>query len=326
MRIATRQISFVFFLAVGSLLSLNGQTPPCGVAVVQSSDGPKTDERFLPAPPEVVKQDFLKVLPALGYIVRKNEGLHIEAIQDIRRVQNLRQTSVDLGGRGIDAGIISGPVSADIREATQAGIQGAHLSITFKTGFLGHKGSNAGSLAAETECLVKLLGTNDPSKNPRGDAMEKTNSPAPIKVPEGAPLKVLLFAPVYSKDYKKNNIGQPIQFEVAQDVVVDSVIVFRRGALALGHLTDFKSAGAYGRHAALEFTFDTAVAVDGQQIPVTGEVQQIKGGHTAAKFEAAAERQPVLGLLMKGADVLIRAGTEYDLQVSRESSIQTGAN
>lgn len=316
----------MLFLPVVSLLSLSGQSPPCGVAVIRSSDSPKTDERFLPAPPEVVKQDFLKALPALGYIVRKDEGLHIEAIQDIRRVQNLRQTSVDAGGRGLDAGIVSGPVSVEIRETSYAGVPGSQLSTVFKTGFMGHKGSNAEPLAAETECLVTLLGTNDPSKNPRGDATGKNRSPRTIKVPEGASLKVLLFAPIYSKDYKKNNIGRPIQFEVAEDVVVDGAIVFRRGALAVGHLTDFKDAGAYGRHATLEFTFDTATAVDGQQIPVTGEIQQMKGGQTAAKFESAADRQPVLGLLMKGADVFIRAGTEYDLHVSDQSLIQTGAD
>ena len=214
----------------------------------------------------------------------------------------------------------------DIREASQAGTQGSQLSITFKTGFLGHAGSNAGPLAAETECLVKLLGTNDPSKNPRGDSSEKSSPPQAIQLPEGTPVKVLLFAPMYSKEYKKDKVGRSIQFEVAEDVVVEGTPVFRRGALAVGHLTDFKNAGVDGRHATLEFTFDTATAVDGQQIPVTGEIQQIKGGQTADKLESIAKTQPVVGLLIKGADVFIRAGTEYDLEVSGQSLIQTGTN
>jgi len=121
LRTAIVSIVIVLFLAIVSPLSLRAQTPPCGVTVLQSSDGPKTDERFLSASPEVVKQDLLKVLPALGYIVRKDQGLHIEAMQDIRRVHSLRQTSVDAGGRGLDAGIISGPVFVDMKEANQAG-------------------------------------------------------------------------------------------------------------------------------------------------------------------------------------------------------------
>jgi hypothetical protein len=326
LRTAIRYVAFVSFLSLASPLFVIAQTPPCGVAVLQSSDGPKTDERFLPASPEVVKQDLLKVLPALGYIVRKDQGLHIEAIQDLQRVHSLRQTSIDAGGRGLDAGIISGPVSVDIKEANQAGTQGSQLSIEFRSGFLGHKGSNAGPLAAETECLVKLLGTNDPSKNPRGDAPEKSNSAPAIPLPAGTQVKVLLFAPLYSKDYKKDHVGRPIQFEVAEDVVVDGTTVFRRGALAVGHLTDFKNAGGYGRHATLEFTFDTATAVDGQQIPVTGDIQQIKGGRTSDQLQSTAETQPALGWLIKGADILVRAGTGYDLAVSGQSLIQTGTN
>jgi hypothetical protein len=191
---------------------------------------------------------------------------------------------------------------------------------------MGRKGSNAEPLAAETECLVKLFGSNDPSKNPRGAPPEQSSPSRAITLPAGTPVKVLLFAPVYSKEYKKDNIGRPIQFEVAEDVVVDGTTVIRRGALVVGHLTDFKSAGAYGRHATLEFTFDTATTVDGQQIPVTGEIQQFKGGRTSDQFQSIARTQPVLGLLMKGTDILVRAGTGYDLEVSGQSLIQTGTN
>jgi len=289
-------------------------------------DGPKTDERFIPASPEVVEEDLLKALPALGYIVRKHQGHHIEAIQDLTLLNSIWLTDEDAGVLRSDGTIVSGPVSADIRETSQAGTQGSQLSIEFRTPMLGRKGSNAGPLAAETECLVKLLGTNDPSKTSRGDAPEKSSPARAIKLPQGTPVKVLLFAPMYSKEYKKDNLGRPIQFEVAEDVVVDGVPVLRRGALAVGHLTDFKSAGGYGRHATLEFTFDTATAVDGQQIPVTGEIQQIKEGQTSGKVDEIYREQLGLGWLMKGADIFIRAGTEYDLEVSAQSLIQTGAH
>jgi hypothetical protein len=326
LRTAIGSIAIVLFLAIVFPLSLRAQTPPCGVAFLHSSDGPKTDERFLSASPEVVKQDILKVLPALGYVVRKDQGLHIEAIQDLKLLNSIWLEDEDAGVRRRDGSIVSGPVVVDIKEANQAGTQGSQLSVEFRTGFLGHKGSNAGPLAAETECLVKLLGTNDPSKNPRGDAPEKSNSARAITLPAGTPVKALLFAPMYSKDYKKDNVGRPIQFEVAEDVAVDGTTVFRRGALAVGHLTDFKNAGGYGRHATLEFTFDTATAVDGQQIPVTGEIQQIKGGRTSDQLRSTAIARPALGWLIKGADILVRAGTEYDLEVSGQSLIQTGTN
>jgi hypothetical protein len=326
LRTAIGAIAIVLFLAIVSPLSLRAQTPPCGVVFLHSSDGPKTDERFLAASPEVVKHDVLKTLPALGYIVRKDQGFHIEAIQDIKLLNSIWLEDEDAGARRSDGGIVSGPVVVDIKEANPAGTQGSQLSIEFRTGFMGHKGSNAGPLAAETECLVKVLGTNDLTKNPRGDPLEKSSPPRAITLPAGTPVKVLLFSPMYSKEYKKDKTIRPIQFELAEDVVVDGATVTRRGALAVGHLTDFKNAGGYGRHATLEFTFDTATAVDGQQIPVTGELQQIKGGRTSDQLEPIFRKQLALGWLMKGADIFIRAGTEYDLEVSTQSLIQTGTN
>jgi hypothetical protein len=326
MHTTIRYRTILLFLSAASTISLVGQTPPCGVAVLRSSDSPKIDERLLPASPELVKQDVLKALPALGYIVRKDQGLHIEALQDIRLLDTIWQTSRDAGATRSNATIVSGPVLVDIKEAGQGGTQGAQLSIEFKTGFGGHKGSNAGPLAAETECLVKLLGTNDHSINPRGDPSGKSTPPRSVPLPAGTPVKVLLFAPMYSKDYKKDSVGRPIQFEVAEDVVVDGATVFRRGALAVGHLTDFKSAGGYGQHATVEFTFDTATSVDGQQIPVTGEIEQIKGGRSAEEIQSIDRKQLMLGWLMKGSDILVRAGTGYDLEVSGQSVIQTAAN
>jgi len=161
LRTAIGYVAFVLFLSVAFPLFLIGQTPPCGVAFLHSSDGPKTDERFLSASPEVVKQDILKVLPALGYVVRKDQGLHIEAIQDLKLLNSIWLEDEDAGARRSDGGIVSGPVFVDIKEASQAGMQGSQLSIEFRTGFMGHKGSNAEPLAAETECLVKVLGAND---------------------------------------------------------------------------------------------------------------------------------------------------------------------
>ena len=127
MRTAIGSITIVLFLAIVSPLSLRAQTPPCGVAFLHSSDGPKTDERFLPASPKVVKQDLLKVLPALGYIVRKDQGLHIEAIQDIKLLNSIWLEDEDAGARRSDGRIVSGPVFVDIKEASQAGMQGSQL-------------------------------------------------------------------------------------------------------------------------------------------------------------------------------------------------------
>lgn len=60
---------------------------------------------------------------------------------------------------------------------------------------MGHKDFNARPLGAEPECLLKLLGTNDPPNNPQGCAPGKRSTPRGIQVPEGTRATVLLFAP-----------------------------------------------------------------------------------------------------------------------------------
>jgi hypothetical protein len=164
-----------------------------------------------------------------------------------------------------------------------------------------------------------------PLKKSAGRRRRKAARRVPSNCRKGTPVKVLLFAPVYSKEYKKDNIGRPFNLRWPRMLWWMAPLFFGAEPLP-GHLTDFKTAGGFGRHATLEFTFDTATAVDGQQIPVTGEIQQIKGGRTSDQLQSIARNEGAVGFLVKGTDIFVRAGTEYDLEVSGQSLIQTGAN
>jgi hypothetical protein len=137
------------------------------------------------------------------------------------------------------------------------------------------------------------------------------------------------------KGLEKNSADQTVQFEVAEDVLVDGVALVRRGALATGHFTNIKKAKGYGRHAEVEFVCDAAIAVDGQSTSITGAGERTtpKGamptsicarGARTNETVSTAVLLPALGWLAKGADVLIRAGTSYDLEVSGQHAVQVG--
>jgi hypothetical protein len=315
-----------FFLLVISPHGLRAETPPCGIAIVETA-GPNTDERFVVAPPEQVKAALLKALPALGGKVHKDEGYHIEAEPDMGLRQSIQQKNKDSGVRGKYAGLGAlGKFTIDLREATQDGVKGALLHIEFhKNGFVGRLGGEgyAQPLAEETACLTKLLSTNDPASNPRGLEIRDAGPPHPVTLPDNTPLKVLLRDPLYSKKLDKDNTGQNVNFEVAEDVVVDGSILVRRGALATGHLTNVQKTKKAGRHAEIEFAFDSVTTVDGQKIPVSAPNEQARGGrHSQAMSNA--EQVGIFTLFVKGTDVFIRAGTTYDLEVAGPHTVQTG--
>jgi len=205
-------------------------------------------------------------------------------------------------------------------------VQGAHLRVEFhKNAFRGRVGSDAYAhpLVEETSCLAKTLSTNDPSANPRGPNVKVAGALQPVALAEATPIKVLLRDPLYSKKLGKNTGGQAVQFEVADDVTVNGAVVIRRGALATGHFTKLSKAKGYGRQAEVDFAFDSATAVDGQEISVTGAGEKARGGRTDDTLSTAL-MLPALGWLAKGNEAFIRAGTSYDLEVSGNHTVQAG--
>jgi hypothetical protein len=314
-----------FFLAVIIPCYLQAETPPCGIAIVRTQ-GPKMDERFVPAPPEQVKFALLRALPAVNGKVVEDKGFHIEAKTDLGLLQVEARQNSDAGVKGGYAGWgTPGKFKIDIRPATQADVQGSLLHIEFhKHGAVLRKGREGypQPLAEETACLVKLLSTNDPAANPRGLEVKDAGPPHPVVLPDATPLKVLLRDPLYSKQLEKDSEGKTVPFEVAEDVVVDGAILIRRGALAKGHFTNVEKTKMAGRHAELGFAFDTVTAVDGQEIQVSGASEQARGGRHSDTMSNLAVG--VFGFFMKGTDVFIRAGTAYDVEVSGQHAVQTG--
>lgn len=317
---------FYFFLLVITPSHLHAETPPCGIAIVRT-EGPKIDERFVPAPPEQVKFAILRALPAVDGKVVKDKGFHIEAKTDmgLRQVEARENKDAGVKGRAAGWGAL-GEFKIDISPATQDEVAGSLLHIEFhKNSFVGRMGNEgyAQPLAEETACLVKLFSTNDPATNPRGLEVKDAGPPHTVALPDATPLKVLLRDPLYSKKLEKDSAGKTVQFEVAEDVVVDGAILVRRGALAKGHFTDVEKTKMAGRHAEIAFAFDTVTAVDGQEIQVSGASEEARGGRHRDTWSNVAQAG-AFGFLAKGTDVFIRAGTAYDVEVSGQHTVQTG--
>lgn len=211
-------------ILLGVALSL-AQTPPCGIAVVRS-EGPKVDERFIPAPPGQVKTAVLKALPALGMKVHKDNGFQIEAKTDSGLLQSAEEKNKDAGVHGAMHGIALGSMKIDIQEVTQEGVTGSRLRVEFdKPAILGrayNHGNDAVPLAEETACLVNILSTNDPVANPRGLPLPNSGPARAVSLPEAMPLKIQLRDLLDSKNIHKKGEGQTVQGQTVQFEVVET--------------------------------------------------------------------------------------------------------
>src|ERR1017187_3409956 len=211
-------------ILLGVALSL-AQTPPCGIAVVRS-EGPKVDERFIPAPPGQVKTAVLKALPALGMKVHKDNGFQIEAKTDSGLLQSAEEKNKDAGVHGAMHGIALGSMKIDIQEVTQEGVTGSRLRVEFdKPAILGrayNHGNDAVPLAEETACLVNILSTNDPVANPRGLPLPNSGPARAVSLPEATPLKIQLRDLLDSKNIHKKGEGQTVQGQTVQFEVVET--------------------------------------------------------------------------------------------------------
>jgi uncharacterized membrane protein len=134
-----------------------------------------------------------------------------------------------------------------------------------------------------------------------------------ITIPEGTRVAVKSLEGVSSESAK---MGQTIRFEVVRDVVVNSKVVIKAGAPAIGEVLKAESKRAVGREGTLLVGIRYATAVDGTQVPLRASLEE-KGEERFGLSIALGVVLCPLFLLMKGKEAEIPAGTEYTVFVDR---------
>lgn len=72
--------------------------------------------------------------------------------------------------------------------------------------------------------------------------------------------------------------GQAVRAEVAEDKLISSIVVIEAGAPVKVTVEDVESSGRKGKPGRLKLTFQSVTAVDGAEIPLTGELELEGGG------------------------------------------------
>lgn len=173
---------------------------------------------------------------------------------------------------------------------------------------------STGNYSARLERMMKLAYEAD------GFATET------VTVPADTLIQIALTTPIDSSTDREGDI---IKFKVAEDVVVDNVLVYPKGATGEGVITKITPAKSFGRNAKLEIDFHSVTAFDGMtQDTILGEKAKEQTKTLAAAAGASAVGLAVLGpvglvggIFVKGEELKVPEGALIYIQTEGEAEV-----
>jgi hypothetical protein len=141
--------------------------------------------------------------------------------------------------------------------------------------------------------------------------------PKTVQLPDGTPIHLYLKDDLDSKSSRE---GDPIRFQVREDVVVGNVVVIPAGSPAYGHVLAVGHRSVAGHSGRLSFSIDYVTAPDGTKVPVVS-TPNISGGSNGKATAAATATYGPAALLMRGWNADIRRGTTLNAYVNGSHEI-----
>lgn len=139
-------------------------------------------------------------------------------------------------------------------------------------------------------------------------------------------VKIKLTQPLESK---KNKVGDPVAFEVAEDVYAGGMLVLPKGAPGKGRLTKVEQAQNFGRDAKMEAAFETVEALDMTAVAtLLGEKAKKETQSMAAAAGAGVAGMILLGPIgvvgaafVHGKNITIPTGTTLYIQTQNDTEL-----
>jgi len=191
-----------------------------------------------------------------------------------------------------------------------------------------------GPLLPRLDNLERILsGTN--TQNPAVQKMQQMNMLcfrngsipiAPRTASQGTLVKVEFLTPL---DSGKSRVGDTVEFQVVDNVVIDGILVIPAGSRATGQVTKVSSAKGFGKDGSIDIDFKTVEAFDGSPVPlVLGEKAKQENKNMAYAAGASVTGALLLGPIglvggafVKGKQIEIPAGSKMFLEVKDSTSV-----
>ena len=140
--------------------------------------------------------------------------------------------------------------------------------------------------------------SNGPNLNATGNA---------VKLADGEKLRLVLAEDISSATA---NVGDRVNFKVAEDLKVGDTVVISKGASAVGSITEAKKKGMLGRGGKLNMLMEYVKAVDNQNVRIRATISR-EGDDKTGKAVAVFILAGPFVFLVKGKDVVVHSGAEY---------------
>jgi hypothetical protein len=186
------------------------------------------------------------------------------------------------------------------------------------------------SLDADSVIALKQGGVSDrviasmmnrPTNSTQARVVETQPSSEPLYLHDGTPVRMRLTKNLSSADAKT---GDTIDFEVLDDVMVGDFLVIKRGAVAIGSVTDAEKKKRMARGGKLDVTIDYVRLVSDDKVALRGVKETSGGGHTGAMTGGIVATALIVWpaapffLFMHGKDTVIPKDTEITAYVNGE--------
>jgi len=130
-----------------------------------------------------------------------------------------------------------------------------------------------------------------------------------VPLADGTPIHLVLMDDLQGK---KLQVKQTVHFKVREDVVVNSNLVVKTGAEAIGHVESVSKSGLLGKSGKLVLQFDYVESVAGIKIPLRGGAGVSGGKGGALTWESA---------MWYGPNASLPVGTVINAYVNQDQRI-----
>jgi hypothetical protein len=142
---------------------------------------------------------------------------------------------------------------------------------------------------------------------------------------DGVPVKLRTSRTVSSADA---HVGDTVDFEVLEDVMVKGAVVVPKGGIAWGTVTEAQPKRRMGRGGKLNVNIDSVRLADGEKVPLRAVKDVQGGGHVGAMTGAMVATGIVffpaapLFLFMHGKDITVPKGTEITAYINGDTRLE----
>ena len=139
------------------------------------------------------------------------------------------------------------------------------------------------------------------------------------KVEEGTIIIVKSMSNITSK---KNIDGEFINFVCAEDIYINNILVIKKNIKVGGRIEISDKAKGLGKEGALKIIFNYITAIDGQNIPISGVYNYVKGINKSGTAVSLSFVLSPLFLFLKGNEAIIPIGSLIEVYTTQEIEIK----